>query len=61
MLIRFSLQHRDRVMEGWQLADAVRVQRGALTPQQVEVRRLEEEEPSITKVRWGPDGSVLLD
>ena len=60
-IIRLSLQRRDKVMEDRHLADEVRVQRGALTPQQVEARRLEEEEPGITKVHWGPDGSVLLD
>jgi len=32
-----------------------------LTLQELEARRLEEEEPGITKVNWGPDGSVLLD
>lgn len=60
-IIRLSLVRRDKVMEDRRLADEVRVQRGALTPQELEARRLEEEEPGITKVNWGPDGSVLLD
>jgi hypothetical protein len=32
-----------------------------MTAQELEAKRLEAEEPGITKVRWGPDGSVLLD
>lgn len=60
-IIRLSLARRDKVMEDRRLADEVRVQRGALTPQELEARRLEEEEPGIMKVNWGPDGSVLLD
>jgi hypothetical protein len=32
-----------------------------MTPQELEARRLEAEEPGITKVNWGPDGSVRLD
>lgn len=33
----------------------------ALSPEEVERRRLEAEEPGITDVRWGPAGEVLLD
>jgi two-component system probable response regulator PhcQ len=54
-------KHRDQELEDSQLADELRVQRGAMTPQEQEAKRLEESEPGITKVRWGPDGSVLLD
>lgn len=60
-IIRLSLQRRDKAMEDRRLADQVRVQCGALTPQELEARRLEEDEPGITKVTWGPDGSVMLD
>lgn len=60
-IIRLSLERRDKVMENRRLADELRMQRGALTPQEFETRRLEEEEPGITKVHWGPDGSVMLD
>jgi len=31
------------------------------TPQELEAKRLEADEPGITKVNWGPDGSVPLD
>lgn len=60
-IIRLSLTRRDKVMEDRHLADEVRVQRGELTLQELEARRLEEQEPGITAVNWGPDGSVLLD
>ncbi|NMM38732.1 MAG: response regulator [Glaciimonas sp.] len=60
-IVRLSLERRDKIMEDRRLADAVRVQRGVLTPQALEALRLEEEEPGITKVRWGLDGSVMLD
>ncbi len=59
--IRLALIHRDQIVGDRHLADEVRVQRGELTPQELEAKRLEEEEPGITKVNWGPDGSILLD
>lgn len=31
-----------------------------LTPQELEARRLEAEEPGLLKVNWGPDGSIIL-
>jgi DNA-binding NtrC family response regulator len=60
-IIRLSLVRRDKVMEDRRLADQLRALCGELTLQELEARRLEEEEPGITKVNWGPDGSVLLD
>lgn len=42
------------------LADDMRVQRGDLSAQEVELRRLEEQEPGITRVEWGPLGEVLM-
>jgi two-component system probable response regulator PhcQ len=30
------------------------------TPQELEARRLEAEEPGLLKVNWGPDGSIIL-
>ncbi|MGE5623278.1 MAG: response regulator [Bacillota bacterium] len=58
--IRLSLAHRDKMLEERRLADQARVQRGDMTPQELEAKRLEEQEPGITKVNWGPDGSVIL-
>lgn len=47
--------------ETQQLADEARVKIGALSAEELERRRLEAEEPGITRVAWGADGSVLLD
>ena len=42
-------------------ADRISVQTGQATAQELAERRLEADEPGITKVNWGPDGSVMLD
>jgi len=60
-IVGLALQHRDQSLNEKQLADEMRLQRGELTPQELEARRLEQSEPGITKVKWGPDGSVMLD
>lgn len=52
--ITLALARRDQT-------DTTRLQLGELTPQELEARRLEAEEPGITQVKWGPDGSVILD
>lgn len=56
-----ALAYRTLLLENRRLADAVRVARGHIRPEDYERQRLEEESPGITKVNWGPDGSVLLD
>ncbi|MGV3741868.1 MAG: response regulator [Burkholderiaceae bacterium] len=56
-----ALAHRDKLLEDRRLADEMRVKRGTLAPQEFEARRLEEQEPGITKVEWGPDGAIHLD
>lgn len=56
-----ALAHRDLLMENQRLADQVRLQQGVISRQEIALRRLEEESPGITKVHWGPDGSVILD
>lgn len=60
-IVRVALAHRDQMVEDRRLADQVRLQRGEISPQELEAKRLEEQEPGITKVNWGPDGSVYLD
>ncbi len=60
-IIQLALARRTKIMEDQHLADEVRVQRGALTPQELEAKRLEENDPGITKVNWGADGSVHLE
>lgn len=56
-----SLANRDLMIENRQLANLIRMEMGDADPQSVEAERLENEEPGITKVNWGADGSVLLD
>jgi response regulator RpfG family c-di-GMP phosphodiesterase len=42
------------------LADEARVRNGQLGEAEAERRRLEELEPGITQVNWGPGGEVLM-
>lgn len=56
-----ALQRRDQLLEDRRLADELRVQRGQLSPQEEAMRRLEESDPGITKVKWAADGSVMLE
>jgi two-component system, probable response regulator PhcQ len=56
-----ALAHHDMLLENQRLADELRAQRGVISRQEMELRRLEAETPGITKVNWGPDGSVLLE
>lgn len=59
--IQLALAHHDQMLESQRLADEQRAQLGQLTPQELEAKRLEADEPGITKVKWGPDGSVIID
>ena len=56
-----ALAHRELLLENRQLADLVRLEMGDKSAEQLEAERLERLEPGITKVNWGPDGSVVLD
>ncbi|MBC7514473.1 MAG: response regulator [Herminiimonas sp.] len=42
-------------------ADRIGVRSGRTTAQEIAERRLEADEPGITRVNWGSDGSVMLD
>lgn len=55
-----AIAHRHLLLENRRLADLVRLQLGKITRQELELRRIEEETPGITKVKWGPDGEVIL-
>lgn len=55
-----ALAYRDKSLDERRLADEMRVRQGTLEPQEHEARRLEEQEPGITKVNWAPDGSIRL-
>lgn len=59
--IRAAFEQRDQVLENLRLFNELRVQFGEMTPQELEARRLEADEPGITQVKWGEDGSVHLD
>ena len=56
-----ALAMRELMQENQRLADQARLAMGTLSAEEFERKRLEAEEPGITKVKWGPDGSVLLD
>jgi len=56
-----ALALRELTLENQRLADQARLSMGTLSPEELERRRLEEEEPGITQVMWGEDGSVMLD
>ncbi|NHC06461.1 response regulator receiver domain-containing protein [Azonexus fungiphilus] len=56
-----ALAHRQLLLENRQLADLIRLEMGDKSAEQVEAERLERIEPGITRVNWGPDGSVILD
>ncbi len=55
------LQIRALRLENDALADQMRLQRGVISPADVELKRLEQLEPGITQVRWAEDGSVVMD
>ncbi len=55
------LSHRQLLLENRLLANEVRVQRGVISKQQLELERLEAESPGITRVRWTEDGGVRLE
>jgi response regulator RpfG family c-di-GMP phosphodiesterase len=55
------LEIRALRMENESLADLVRCERGELSPQALEMKRMELEEPGITRVQWGADGSIVVD
>lgn len=55
------LEIRALRLENEALADQVRCERGELSVHDLEMKRLEQQEPGITQVQWGPDGSVVID
>ncbi|MGR9115179.1 MAG: response regulator [Gammaproteobacteria bacterium] len=56
-----GLEHKRILQENQALADQVRKQQARLIEQEAILKALEEEEPGITKVNWGEDGSIILD
>jgi DNA-binding NtrC family response regulator len=60
-IIQLGLIKYDQNQADHLLADEARKKKNDLSPQEMEESRLEREEPGITKVKRGPDGSILLD
>jgi two-component system, probable response regulator PhcQ len=58
--IRDAVETRRLRLENAELADQLRLQRGQLTRQEAELRRLEQRWPGITQVEFGHDGSVCI-
>jgi response regulator RpfG family c-di-GMP phosphodiesterase len=56
-----ALEHKRILSENKALADEVRRQRALLDEKDMILRALEREEPGITQVNWGPDGSIIID
>jgi DNA-binding NtrC family response regulator len=56
-----ALALRELTLENQRLADQARLVNGTLTARDLEIKRLEAEEPGITHVVWDSDGSVLID
>lgn len=56
-----GLAHRRILLENRVLADQVRAQQALLDEKEAILKALEAEEPGITKVNWGADGSIILD
>jgi len=56
-----ALKSQALLLENRRLADEVRLQRGVISRHEIELKRLEETSPGITRVRWSEDGGVLLE
>ncbi|MBV8657548.1 MAG: response regulator [Burkholderiales bacterium] len=59
--LRQSLATRRLTLENQRLADMVRAEQARVSTHEKILARLEAESPGITKVKWGPNGEVLLD
>lgn len=56
-----GLELKRILLENQILADQARDQQARLKEQEAILKTLETEEPGITHVNWGPDGSIILD
>ncbi len=59
--IEAACRHHERQVEERELVNGARRKLQEKSPEERERLRLEAEEPGITQVNWGADGSVLLD
>ena len=56
-----ALAYRRLLVENKRLANQARFEQGKMSAAALERDLLEAMEPGITQVKWGPDGSVILD
>lgn len=56
--IRQALEYRQLILDNRELADLVRVQEGLLSKHEIELSRLEQQFPGLTRVNRRPDGSI---
>lgn len=57
--LNMALRQRDKLLDNLGQDQAAR-SRPEPSAQELETERLEADEPGITHVRWGPDGSIIL-
>ncbi|PRC93359.1 response regulator [Solimicrobium silvestre] len=60
-VVRLALLQYGNALAERLLLNESKLQKNEITPQEFEAKKLEMEEPGITKVKWGTDGSVLLE
>ncbi|WP_417070900.1 response regulator [Niveibacterium terrae] len=56
-----AFRHHAEQIEERRFADAQRLQSGVISAEEEARRELERQTPGITRVKWGPNGEVLLD
>ena len=56
-----ALEHHDLIAEHQRLADKVRDKQRQIDRQKMFLKRLEADNPGITKVNWADDGSIMID
>lgn len=61
LCVRHALEHRAVLVENRHLADQVRAQRQELSRQKTALQKLESKYPSLVRVNWGEDGSIILE
>lgn len=58
--IRLALIHRDELLARERMTDELRLQAGQMSVQEREAKLLAEDEPGLLKVKWGPNGEMIL-
>lgn len=58
--IKMALERAQKNRQERRAVDEMQVRQNELSAHEAEVRRLEEQEPGITHVEWGPNGEVLM-